>query len=311
LNKIYISCITITSFLLVTLFSIQSLSFIQVWAAVIQCPGDECIGTPQNDVIHGSPSPDSISGLEGRDIISGNAENDDIAGGPDGDTIFGGIEHDEISGGPGNDNIIDVEGDETISGGNGNDFISDNSGRNTLRGDDNINSNDIGNDIVTGGLDIDLIEGGLGKDILNGREENDEISHSFISNTAPDGRQDLINCGPGDDDQVWINQFQDKDIAINCEIVHNELETDNGPTTCEECFEEKLSDISLQNLLGYLSGVGWGLTEFCNALADQEGEGAIELAVELNLKVVSISDSEIQSVIQCLKDIGFIPPPST
>jgi Ca2+-binding RTX toxin-like protein len=225
LNKIYISCLTITSFLLVTLFSIQSLPFIQVWAAVIQCPGDECIGTPQNDVIHGSPSPDSISGLEGRDIISGNAENDDIAGGPDGDTIFGGIEHDEISGGPGNDNIIDVEGDETISGGNGNDFISDNSGQNTLRGDDNQFSTDIGDDRVTGGVGEDVIDGGFGTDRLNGRDGNDRISHAHESNTTPDGRQDFINCGPGDQDEAWINEVQDGDITINCEIVHNELET--------------------------------------------------------------------------------------
>ena len=67
----------------------------------------------------------------------------------------------------------------------------------------------------------------------------------------------------------------------------------------------------MQNLLGFLSGVGWGLTELCDSLAEQEGEGAIELAVTLTLQVVQISDSEIQDVIQCLKDIGFIPPPST
>jgi hypothetical protein len=83
----------------------------------------------------------------------------------------------------------------------------------------------------------------------------------------------------------------------------------DGPTTCEECFEKKLSSKSLKDLLGYLSGVGWGLTEFCDELADQEGEGAIELAVTLTLQVVQISDSEIQNVIECLKKIGFIPPP--
>lgn len=114
--------------------------------------------------------------------------------------------------------------------------------------------------------------------------------------------RNIVNICINDNDNELTGIFRGEQESGN----NNE----NGPTTCEECFEEKLSDTSLDNFLGFLSGVGWGLTEFCNALADQEGEGAIELAVELNLKVVSISDSEIQAVIQCLKDIGFIPPPS-
>jgi len=90
--------------------------------------------------------------------------------------------------------------------------------------------------------------------------------------------RNIVNICINDNDNELTGIFRGQQESGN----NNE----NGPTTCEECFEEKLSDTSLDNFLGFLSGVGWGLTEFCNALADQEGEGAIELAVELNLKVV-------------------------
>jgi Ca2+-binding RTX toxin-like protein len=226
MNKI--PSLFLVSFLITTFVLTQSYLINQAWAAVIQCEGgneEPCNGTPENDVIHGNPSPNDIFGLQGDDIISGYAENDNIAGEEGDDNIFGGIEHDEISGGEGDDNIIDIQGDEAISGGNGNDFISDNSGQNTLRGDDNQFSADIGDDRVTGGVGEDVIDGGFGTDRLNGRDGNDRISHAHESNTTPDGRQDFINCGPGGQDEAWINEVQDRDITINCEIVHNELET--------------------------------------------------------------------------------------
>lgn len=148
---------------------------------------------------------------------------------------------------------------------------------------------------------------------VNGEDlKSDEEEGTLNTLTGTDDSQSLLNIeknivniciNPNDNVQeVTVTQSQEQGQGGG---------NGDGPTTCEECFEEKLSDTSLNNFLGFLSGVGWGLTEFCNALADQEGEGAIELAVTLNLKVVSISDSEIQAVIQCLKDIGFIPPPST
>lgn len=100
-----------------------------------------------------------------------------------------------------------------------------------MHGDDNINSNDIGDDVVNGGIGTDEIEGGLGKDILNGGDGDDFIFHShinfinFLDSTAHDGSQDIVNCGPGEQDEAWINESEDGDVAINCEIVHNELET--------------------------------------------------------------------------------------
>jgi hypothetical protein len=134
----------------------------------------------------------------------------------------------------------------------------------------------------------------------------EKVLNSLIDtrNQLLNAERNIVNICINDNDNELTGIFRGEQESGN-------NNNENGPTTCEQCFEEKLSDTSLNNFLGFLSGVGWGLTEFCNALADQQGEGAIELAVELNLKVVSISDSEIQDVIQCLKDIGFIPPPST
>jgi hypothetical protein len=172
------------------------------------------------------------------------------------------------------------------------------------RKDDTISSLNCNNiNVNVNGLELDILPPSLSTLITGG--EADATAYSYAS-------------GNGNYDSESSNT--DNDFRVICINNNNntiiEEETPIPPTpplpqTCEECFEQKLNTTSLNNFLGFLSGVGFSLTDFCNALADQEGEGAIELAVTLNLKVVSISDSEIQAVIQCLKDIGFIPPPST
>ena len=163
-----------------------------------------------------------------------------------------------------------------------------------------LNCNNI--NVNVNGLDLDILPPSLSTLLTGG--EADATAYSYASGN----RNYDSESSPNDNDFRFICINNNNNTIIEGE--KPVLPTSPPiPQTCEECFEQKLNTTSLNNFLGFLSGVGFSLTDFCNALADQEGEGAIELAVTLNLKVVSISDSEIQAVIQCLKDIGFIPPP--
>jgi hypothetical protein len=75
-----------------------------------------------------------------------------------------------------------------------------------------------------------------------GRYGSDILASNFVvsSNprylTSPDNSKDRIDCGAGED-EVWTNKRKDKDVAINCEIVHSEFDaiissniTDIAPT---------------------------------------------------------------------------------
>ena len=140
---------------------------------------------------------------------------------------------------------IICSGRDPCSGTNGNDNIVGNADQNQvagLRGDDIINGKggpDIicagpGNDIVNGGdgddpfLVGDLFPGprlcvfdtGAGADKVLGGNGDDRLFHSsaFPPGTTADGKKDLLDCGPGND-QAFINTSVDGDIAVNCETV--------------------------------------------------------------------------------------------
>jgi Ca2+-binding RTX toxin-like protein len=91
-------------------------------------------------------------------------------------------------------------GDGQADGGTGNDRIE--------RGE--------GNDTLFGNMGIDTINGGDGNDIIYQDSSNPRYK------THSDGSKDIIDCGVGED-EAWINKLNDKDIAINCEKVHTEL----------------------------------------------------------------------------------------
>jgi hypothetical protein len=72
---------------------------------------------------------------------------------------------------------------------------------------------------------------------MYGGEGNDRITHAHCGDcgyppedkTDPDGKRDIIDCGPGND-IVWINTV-DCDMAVNCETIYDEriAESDGGP----------------------------------------------------------------------------------
>lgn len=84
------------------------------------------------------------------------------------------------------------------------------------------------NDVMCGGSDEDYIDGGSGNDEIVGRalgdvlvgfEGSDLIPSNEDKDPDPDGYNDNIDCGPGED-EAWINISTDGDMAVNCEILH-------------------------------------------------------------------------------------------
>ncbi|MGF1522503.1 MAG: Ig-like domain-containing protein [Leptolyngbyaceae cyanobacterium] len=94
-------------------------------------------GGAGNDLIAGELGSDSISGGDGDDVLRGdlNLRNpqDDIAGGDD--IIDGGAGNDRIGGKSGNDELLGGEGDDEIFGDDGDDILRGGLGNDTLVGD--------------------------------------------------------------------------------------------------------------------------------------------------------------------------------
>jgi len=131
-----------------------------------------------NDVITGSPFPDTLLGGAGNDLMQGRAGDDWIEGGTGSDFIYGGQGSDFIRGMDGNDLIrADLgddwhlngnKGDDIVLGGLGNDTVHGGQGADTLIGDDADGSGQGGNDFLSGDLGDDDLYGDFGDDTLAG-----------------------------------------------------------------------------------------------------------------------------------------------
>lgn len=146
----------------------------------------------------------NCAGITIPEVCLGTTRNDVITG--DGKDNF-------ICGRSGYDVITLGSGDDTGVGNGGSpagDAIDGGYGKDTLIGD---NAKEPGAPEDCGGQLS-------GADNLNGGPDDDRIYHSsLISPTASDGKKDIINCGPGND-EAFINTSVDGDVAINCETVH-------------------------------------------------------------------------------------------
>jgi alpha-tubulin suppressor-like RCC1 family protein len=152
--------------------------------------------TGGNDVILGTPGPETINGLGGHDRICGGGGVDVINGGPGNDRLFGQVGNDTLNGGPGNDRLdggtqndigngatgIDTflggEGNDTFNGGDQNDIAYGGNGNDRLNGqnhNDNLNGQN-GVDILDGGAHNDRLNGGAQRDTCNGRTGADAQS---------------------------------------------------------------------------------------------------------------------------------------
>ena len=66
------------------------------WAAVINCMSNPCVGTDEDDQMHGTPQDDIIDARAGNDKLYGYEGNDRLNGGVGDDEQFGGTGNDEI-----------------------------------------------------------------------------------------------------------------------------------------------------------------------------------------------------------------------
>jgi Ca2+-binding RTX toxin-like protein len=165
---------------------------------------DEVRGTPHRDYLRAGPGGDLVRGLAGND------------------TLIGSRGDDELRGGPGNDVLEDDRGDDVLVGGAGHDSLDGRSGNDVLIGG-------AGPDFVADYLGGDLIRTGRGDDwgsidsrgerphaptVLHLGRGDDEILVG-----GPDGRRDVVDCGPGDDLAEWNLELDPQDVFVDCEVI--------------------------------------------------------------------------------------------
>ena len=166
---------------------------------------------PADQVIIGTPGPDSLTGGIGNDTISGLGDNDILNGG------FGA---DHLIGGEGNDLLEDHWGGDTLEGGNGNDILL------IVRDRDHIPTTTVlmdggdGDDIITfqgrnGSAGAGSIIGGAGNDVIattlfNGAidagDGNDQVALAAASGTVALGAgNDLLTIATNSSSDVAID----------------------------------------------------------------------------------------------------------
>jgi hypothetical protein len=160
-------------------------------AATVQCTGNPCEGTTDDDSITGTANPDRIFAKAGKDNASGFGAGDRIEGARGADILFGddGLDRsvdgdDKLFGGRGPDQMLAAGRSDLFVGGDGNDAI------------DARENNFIGDPAIAG---TDTVRGGAG---------NDQVF-------AMDGAVDHINCGKGREDSV-VNRDPGLDTVEKC-----------------------------------------------------------------------------------------------
>jgi Ca2+-binding RTX toxin-like protein len=100
------------------------------FAQSISCQGGSCEGTPEGDLMTGSPIDDSIFARGGADVVHARAGDDSVFGGPRADTLYGESGIDELFGGTGADTLYEGSNNEpdqwlgsTLCGGRGDDRL--------------------------------------------------------------------------------------------------------------------------------------------------------------------------------------------
>ena len=114
------------------------------------------VGTPGDDVLHGTDGPDVIVGLAGDDQIFG-YDGADYLCGNEGDDV--------LNGGAGSDWLLGSSGDDTLRGDAGDDTLGGSGGADELDGG-------AGDDELRGGTGVDRLDGGdhAWRDSCYGRE---------------------------------------------------------------------------------------------------------------------------------------------
>ena len=163
------------------------------------------LGTPRNDILHGTNYSEEISGLEGDDTLKAKSDNDTLSGNAGNDSLEGGFGNDLLNGNSDNDTLNGDRGNDTLNGNSGNDLLIDNAGNNLLvggGGKDTINGGN-GKDTINGGSGNDILRGGINDDSLKGEANNDTIIGSAGNDTLNGGLDtDILYGGEGIDSLV-------------------------------------------------------------------------------------------------------------
>jgi serralysin len=154
---------------------------------------EDCIGTSEDDRIHGNAADNRLSGRSGNDTISGGAGNDTLVGGDGNDVLYGDDGRDTLIGGKGDDRLIGGKGDDRLYGGFGDDRLYGDDGDDYLSGGD-------GNDTLVGGDGDDHLSGGDGNDTLvvgkgKDRESGGSGSDTFVL-TSLSGEVTILDFTP-------------------------------------------------------------------------------------------------------------------
>ncbi|MGI9606062.1 MAG: CAP domain-containing protein [Acidimicrobiales bacterium] len=145
------------------------------------------VGTPGDDVLHGTDGVDVIVGLAGADVIFGHDGNDVICSGPGPDRIWAGVGNDVVYGNGGNDRIKGDLGRDHLFAGNGNDVVAGQAGADLLYGGS-------GRDKLAGGRGSDMLMGGDGNDRMFGQDGID-VLHGEANTDFCDSQGDtLVGC---------------------------------------------------------------------------------------------------------------------
>jgi hypothetical protein len=161
-------------------------------------------GTPQRDYLRGGPGSDDIRGLAGNDTLIGFRGDDQLRGGPGRDVLEDDHGDDLLYGGSGHDSLDGRRGLDVLVGGPGPDFVADYVGGDLIRtgpGDD------------WGSIDS-RGEHPHPPTVLHLGPGDDEI---LVGD--PDGRRDVIDCGPGDDLAEWNLELDPRDEFVDCEVI--------------------------------------------------------------------------------------------
>lgn len=166
------------------------------------------LGTPENDVIHGTTGDDTLNGSFGDDTLYGDLGDDELYGDDDNDTLYGEGGHDSLYGGYGNDTMYGGEGDDYLTGSYGTDTILGGSGNDDLFGSDNDDHLDGGDgaDYLSGGTANDTLSGGAGDDSLYGDFGRDKMNGGMGSDLISGGADGLQG---GIDTAVYDSVFSD------------------------------------------------------------------------------------------------------
>ncbi|TWF57191.1 calcium-binding protein [Neorhizobium alkalisoli] len=182
---------------------------------------------PDDFVVFGSSSKDSLVGGDGHDIIHGGAGDDRIYG--RGNFGVG----DRLVGGDGNDKIIGGRGADVIYGGNGDDVISSKGGQDIVRGG-------AGNDIIDGGGNLDKLYGDSGDDTIYGGRYEDRLyggtgNDTLYGGSSPDtfvfekdaGNDIIADFKPGKAGKDVI-LFHDVDLKSFADVLDHAADTAGG-----------------------------------------------------------------------------------